>query len=363
MAEGEDKDSKTEEPTEKKLRDAADKGNVPFSREVPIFASTLGMLVYLVFFLPAGAARFSTTLRDVFEQSDGWRIQTGSDAVALFRLLFVEAGSVMLPAFALLMGFGLGASVLQNMPSPVLDRIQPKLERISPGKGIGRIYSTKGMVEFAKSMFKIVVVSIIVATVMKSEYFRSLDLMFMDPTLVAPDIARLAGKVITVVLICTATLAVLDLLWTRYSWHADLKMSKQDLKDEMKQSDGDPIIKARQRSLARDRARRRMIAEVPRATLVIANPTHFAVALRYSREAGGAPVVIAKGQDLIALKIREVAEANGVPVFEDPPLARSMFAQVSVDSFIPPVFYKAVAELVHRIYAEKSRPPTVGARQ
>lgn len=360
MSEDEDKDSKTEDPTEKKIRDAIDKGNVPFSREVPIFASTLAMLVFLVFFLPSRAARFSETLRDLFEQSDGWRIETGGDAIALFQLLFFEAGGILLPAFALLMGFGIAASVLQNMPSPVLDRIQPKLERISLAKGFGRIYGIKGMVEFAKSMFKIVVVSAIVTAIMQKEFFQSLNFMFMDPTLIAPDMARLAGKVVVVVLICTATLAILDLLWSRYSWNNDLKMSKQEIKDEMKQSDGDPILKARQRSLARDRARRRMIAAVPRATLVIANPTHFAVALRYSREEGGAPVVIAKGQDLIALKIREVAEAHGVPVFEDPPLARSMFAQVSVDSFIPPVFYKAVAELVHRIYSDRSKLKTAG---
>ena len=361
MADSEDKDSKTEEPTEKKLRDAVDKGNVPFSREVPIFASILGMLIYLVFFLPGRAGHFVEALRDLFEQADGWRLQNGGDALALFQVLFFEAGAILLPAFALLMGFGIAASVLQNMPSPVLDRIQPKLERISPAKGFGRIYGAKGMVEFAKSLSKIVIVSVIVATVMLEDFFRSLDYMFMDPTLVAPDISRLAGKVIVVVLLCTATLAILDLLWTRYSWNADLRMSKQDIKDELKQSDGDPILKARQRALARDRARRRMIAEVPRATLVIANPTHYAVALRYVREEGGAPVVIAKGQDLIALKIREIAEAHGIPVFEDPPLARSMFAQVSVDNFIPAVFYKAVAELVHRIYAVKSKSKPAGA--
>jgi flagellar biosynthetic protein FlhB len=362
MAEGEDKDSKTEEPTEKKLRDAIDKGNVPFSREVPIFASILGTLLFLVFFLPAAASRFANSLRDLFEQSDDWRLETGGDALALFQSLFFEAGVVMVPAFSLLMGFGIAASVLQNMPSPVLDRIQPKLERISIAKGFGRIYGANGMVEFAKSMFKIIVVSLFVVVAMKNEFFRSLDFMFMDPNLVVPDMARIAGKVIAVVLICTAVLAVLDVLWTRYKWHLDQKMSKQDVKDELKQSDGDPIVKARQRSLARDRARRRMIAEVPRATMVIANPTHYAVALRYVPEEGGAPVVIAKGQDLIALKIREVAEEHGIPVFEDPPLARSMFAQVSVDNFIPAVFYKAVAELVHRIYADKSKSQTAGVR-
>ena len=135
-------------------------------------------------------------------------------------------------------------------------------------------------------------------------------------------------------------------------------MTKQEVKEELKQSQGDPIIRARLRSIARDRARRRMITSVPRATLVIANPTHYAVALRYVREEGDAPVVVAKGQDLVALKIREIAEENGIPVFEDPPLARSMFAQVSVDSVIPPVFYKAVAELIHRIYATQPKRMT-----
>jgi flagellar biosynthetic protein FlhB len=159
--------------------------------------------------------------------------------------------------------------------------------------------------------------------------------------------------VFIIVLICTAVIAVVDIFSTRHFWYEDLRMSKQEIKDENKQADGDPMVKARQRSIARDRARKRMMSEVPRATLVIANPTHFAVALRYDADGEGAPIVVAKGQDLIALRIREIAEESGVPVFEDPPLARSMFAQVSLDNLIPPEFYQAVAELIHRVY-EKS---------
>jgi flagellar biosynthetic protein FlhB len=136
-------------------------------------------------------------------------------------------------------------------------------------------------------------------------------------------------------------------------------MTRQEVKDELKQSDGDPIIKSRMRSLARDRARRRMMAAVPRATLVIANPTHYSIALKYVREEDNAPIVLAKGVDLVALKIREVAEANGIPVFEDVTLARSMYKQVSVDSVIPPQFYQAVAELVRVVYAKKGGPRQV----
>ena len=132
-------------------------------------------------------------------------------------------------------------------------------------------------------------------------------------------------------------------------------MTKQEVKDELKQSEGDPIVKSRLRSLARDRARRRMMTAVPRATLVIANPTHYSIALKYVREEDSAPVVLAKGTDLVALKIREIAEANNVPIFEDVALARSMYKQVSVDSVIPQQFYQAVAELIRVVYANKAK--------
>jgi flagellar biosynthetic protein FlhB len=133
-------------------------------------------------------------------------------------------------------------------------------------------------------------------------------------------------------------------------------MTRQEVKDEFKQTDGDPLVKSRMRSLARDRARRRMIQAVPRATLIIANPTHFSIALRYVREETAAPIVVAKGQDLLALKIREIAAEHDIPVFEDVALARSMYKQVSVDSMIPPQFYQAVAELVRIVYRDKAAP-------
>lgn len=354
MAEEQDKDSKTEQPTEKKLRDAMQKGNVPFSREVPIFGSALAILVFFVFFMPAGAARLSSSLKDIFEKPDELTLATSQDAVFLFHYLFIEAGAVLLPAFALIMGFGIASSILQNVPRPVLDRVQPKLERVSLRKGFGRIYSLQGLVEFGKSIFKIIVVSAIVGFVMRNDYFRTLESMFSDPASILAVTTSMVGKVIIVILTATAVIAVLDILWTRFHWHSELRMTRQEVKDEHKQSEGDPIVKSRLRSLQRDRARKRMMAAVPRATLVITNPTHYAVALRYVREDGGAPLVVAKGQDLIALKIRQIAEENDIPIFEEPPLARSIFAQVSVDSFIPAEFYRAVAELIHQVYARST---------
>jgi flagellar biosynthetic protein FlhB len=350
-----DKDSKTEAPTAKKRTDAAEKGNTPFSRELSIFATILATFIYLVFFLPESVGRMTETLRDIFEQPDQWKIETGPDILALFVRLGWASAALLAPAFILFMVFGIASSVFQNLPTPVLERIRPQASRISPVKGWTRLFSLPGLIEFAKSLFKVVIVGVILFFVLRSEYFSSIDAMFSDPQTILVRMMTAMRKIIIVMLIATAIVAIADLFWTRHHWFTELKMTRHEVKEENKQAQGDPFVKSRQRSLMRDRARRRMIANVHRATLVIANPTHYAVALRYAREENDAPVVLAKGQDLIALKIREIAEQNGIPVFEDPPLARSMFAQVSVDSVIPSVFYKAVAELIHRVYAADAK--------
>ena len=355
MSGDEDKDSKTEDPTEKKIRDAFDKGNVPFAREVPAFASVLGALLFVVFFLPSSVGRVTYGLKGIFEKPEDWRIITGEDALAIFKHLFWEASIILLPAFAILMTFGLAASIFQNIPRPVLDRIQPKWNRLSIPAGFGRIFGKKGMVEFAKNMAKVMVISLIIALVMRGDFMDILQIMYVDPGAITQVISEHTITIFIVVLLSTAVLAIVDIFATRHFWYEDLRMTKQEIKDEMKQSDGDPMVKARQRSLARDRARKRMMADVPRATLVVANPTHYAVALRYDAEETGAPIVVAMGQDLIALRIREIAEENEIPVFEDASLARSMFAQVSLGTLIPSEFYQAVAELIHRIYDQSPR--------
>ena len=178
----------------------------------------------------------------------------------------------------------------------------------------------------------------------------------MLPSAFGMQIRDIVVDLVLGVVIAMALIAGVDLLWTRFHWMQELRMTKQEVKDEHKQAEGDPILKSRMRSLARDRARQRMMASVPRATLVIANPTHFSIALRYVREETAAPIVVAKGQDLVALKIREVAEEHGIPIFEDVTLARSMFKQVSVDSMIPPQFYQAVAELIRIIQGNRKVP-------
>ena len=356
MSDAADKDSKTEAPTHRRFTEAAEKGNVPFSREVTVFASTLAIYIYLIFYLPSGVAKLTEALRDLFDKPDQWRFENGQDIVALFVRLGWESAAVVVPAFILMALFGIAASILQNLPTPVLDRISPKASRLSLPAGFKRIFGLPGLVEFGKSLFKVVVVGTVITLALKSEFVSSIDAMYADPSFLIGRLMSDVKVILIIIIIATAAIGVADWFWTHHQWFTELKMTKQEVKEERKQMDGDPIMKQRQRSFARDLARKRMIAAVPRATMVIANPTHFAVALRYVREEDAAPVVVAKGADLIALKIRAIAEEHGIPVFEDKPLARSMFAQVSVDSVIPPVFYKAVAELIQRIYASKNKP-------
>ncbi len=355
MADDQDKDSKTEDPTGKRLEEAANEGNLPFSREVTAFASTVSIYIFVVFYAVSGGGYVANTLKDVFEQADQWDINTGSDIISIFYRIYWNSGAVLVPVFALLIIFGLGASFLQNTPRFILKRIQPKLSKISLMKGIGRLFSKQSLVEFGKSFVKILVVAGAMYFLLKDEFLGSLELMYSDPRRIFDSMINDLRTILIVVMLFSAAIAIADFYWTKHKWFEDLKMTKQQVKDEQKQMMGDPAVKAKQRSFARTLMRRRMMENVPRATLVVTNPTHYAVALRYAREEDETPIVVAKGQNLIALKIREIAQENDIPIFEDPPLARSMFAQVSVDSVIPPVFYKAVAELIHRVYANQNK--------
>ena len=356
MADQADKDSKTEEATEKKIRDSVEKGQLPFAREVPVVASFLAILVFMIFFAQNQAYELGGFLSIFLERPESWSLATEHDAMLLYRQVFLEVGKLLASLMALLIFAGLAASMLQNMPRLVLERVQPKLSRLSLKEGWGRLFGQKGLAEFLKSLGKLVFAGTVLALGLQEAQSQLLSGMFTQPEAFTSVIRDIAIDIVLSITLIMVAVATADLLWSRFSWRQDLRMTRQEVKDEIKQADGDPIIKARMRSLQRDRARRRMMADVPRATLIIANPTHYSIALRYVREETAAPIVVAKGQDLIALKIREIAEEHDIPIFEDVALARSMYNQVSVDSLIPPQFYQAVAELVRVIYASKAAP-------
>ena len=351
MSEAPDKESRTEEATEKKVRDSVEKGQLPFSREAPVLASFLAVLAFVLFFAEGSAVRLGGFLSIFLERAEEWSLDTQTDAIAIYRLIYLEVAKVAGILMLLLISAGIAASVLQNTPRFVTERIRPKASNISLAKGWSRLFGPRGLIEFAKSLAKLLVVGGFIALVLRSADSRLLAGMTTHPVAFASEIRELVGEVLIGVVMVMTVIAAADLVWSRIKWRQDLRMTRQEIKDEQKQIEGDPIVKARLRSLARDRARQRMMAAVPKATLVIANPTHYAIAMRYQRDRDPAPVIVAKGQDLIAIRIREIATEHGVPVFEEPALARSMYRQVSVDSVIPPEFYKAVAELVRRVYA------------
>lgn len=347
MSDAPDKESQTEEATEKRLHDSIEKGDVPHSREASLFASLVASLLFFAFFLRPGAMRLVAALQSLLDQCEQFHLSEGRNATALLVAVAQAAAAFILPAFILFLLSGLIASVAQNPPRLIAERIAPKFDRISPRAGWSRIFGLRGATEFAKSLAKLAAVGFAAALIVKGEIAGAFATMASDPAGLADRLLGVSLRLLAVIAAMSGVLAAADLIWSRLHWKRDLRMSRQDVKDEQKQLLGDPLVKARLRSVALERSRKRMMSAVPTATLVIANPTHYAIAMRYTREEGGAPKVVAKGQDLIALKIREIAEANGVPVIEDKALARSMYDRVEVDMMIPPEFYRAIAEIIH----------------
>ena len=354
MAEAPDQESKTEQPTEKKIRDALDQGKIPVSREASIFASMAALMVIQLFLIGQGVRQLVPTLKGFIDDPDGIRLNTAADAQNLMSVVGLQAMRFMLPLVIVLIAFGLAASLLQNAPRLVLDRIQPNFSRISPAQGWRRIFGAQGLVEFAKAVFKLVSVSLVVGFILRASEARAFEAMYTDPAALPEMILTIAMRIVSAICITTILLVALDLAWSRFHWRRELHMTRQELKDEHKQAEGDPLVKARLRSLARDRSRRRMIASASKASLVIANPTHYAIALRYRRDENPAPLVLAKGADAIALKIRAVAEQNNIPVIENKALARALYEAVQVDQVIPSEFFRPVAEIIYFLQSQQS---------
>jgi flagellar biosynthetic protein FlhB len=357
MSDDQDPDSKTEEATEKKLHDAIERGAVPVSREVSLLASLAAILIVMVFVLPARTERFVGTLVHFLDDPAGWRLERANDVAALGEVMALAAADFLMPTLLLLMVFGVVASIAQNAPRIVPDRIIPDLSRISIVAGLSRVFGLKGWTEFFKSTLKIGAVGVVVGAILAEQRYVLATAMFRDVADLPQRVLSLCVDIVAAVLAATLVVASADLAWARIHWRRDQRMSRYELKEELKQTEGDRLLKARLRSLRLDRSRKRMLSAVPRATMVVVNPTHYAVAMRYVRQEGGAPTVLAKGVDLIALKIREIAEQHFIPIIEDKPLARALYDAVAIDSMIPPEFYRAVAEIVHLIQEKRSSWP------
>jgi flagellar biosynthesis protein FlhB len=345
MAEEQDKESQTEEATEKKLADAIEHGVVPVSREVSLLASLGCMLIILVFVVRASAARLVMALSHFIDNPGGWRIQHGGDVVSLGNLMLLQALGFLAPIFALFMVAGVVASVAQNAPRFVLDRIMPDFDRVSVRSGFSRIFGLRGWTEFLKNILKFGAVVAIVAVVLNSQKIALLNAMFYDVAELPDRMLDLAIRLVSAVVVATLVVASADLVWARIHWRRGQRMSRHEIKEEIKQMEGDRLLKARLRSIRLDRSRKRMLSAVPKATMVVVNPTHYAVALRYAPHEHPLPVVLAKGVDADALEIRRLAAGHGVPIVANPPVARALH-RVEIDSSIPEELFEVVAAIL-----------------
>jgi len=345
MSEKPDRESKTEDATEKRLSDARDKGQLPFSREVPMLLSSVVICIAIAFLAARASSDIGIALRPLWEFPGGWRMSSSEDASALMLHITIAALLPLVPMLALICVAGVLGALVQSRGFAT-ERVRPQASRISPLAGWSRLFGKEGLAHAIKSTLGILFVGAASYLVLLGLLNYSIALSGVDPGTLTVALADSASQLLCVMIATMGAVAALDVVLTRVKWRHDLRMTKQEVKDESKDIDGDPQVKFRMRMIARRRLRKRVIANVPRATVVITNPTHFAVALRYVAGETPAPIVVAKGTDLIALKIREVAADASIPVVEDPPLARALYSGAEVDAAIPPELYRAVARII-----------------
>ncbi len=345
---------KTERPTPKRLDDARKKGNVARSMEVnSAFVLLTGTMT--LFFMSGFLSRnLSFFMRHVFEGLNTYNLT--QSAVRPYALsLVLIGGKILAPIMISIMVIGIAVNVGQVGFLFTLEAVTPKPEKIDPTKGFQRIFSVKSLVELIKGILKIGIVGYVAYVVIKGhyrDYFLLMDqgtgqiLIFMMKIIF--QVALRSGLILL-------ALAAMDYGYQKWQYIKDLRMSVEEVKEEMKQYEGDPQVKSRIRSIQREMARKRMLADVPEADVVITNPTHYAVALKYDAEKMDAPRVVAKGARNLALKIKEIARENGVPIVENPPLARMLYKMTEVGMEIPMELFQSVAEVLAYIYRLKGK--------
>ncbi len=345
MAEETDSGSKTEDASPRKLQDARDRGEVPKSNDVVTFASLTAVSAVLLFAGGGLAHGMVDRLRPFISRPDDFDMANGG-GMAVLRLAAAAAAPSLMSVLGGAVLAGVAANLIQTGFMLTTGPLTPNLDRLSLLQGFKRLFGVDGLVQFLKSTLKIAAVGAIAWFVL-APHAREFELLpALDPLLLLPMASQMLRGLLFAVLAFLALVAGFDWFWQRYRFMERMKMTKEEIKEDFKQAEGDPRIKARIRQLRQERARRRMMQQVPKATVVVMNPTHFAVALRYEPGETAAPVCVAKGLDTLALRIREVAEAHRVPVIEDPPLARALYATVEIDDVIPRQHYDAVARII-----------------
>ena len=344
MADENDTSDKTEDPTQKRLDDAHDRGDVAKSQEVNTWFMIAGATLVLSTFSGSIGGGIEMPLRNLIANSWMFHVD-GPGLLALARRLeFVVIAAIGVPLLMLAL-----AAIAGNMVQHRLvwsgESLKPKLSKISPAAGATRIFGKQAAANFAKGIFKLTALGVVMAAVLWPEHHRLESMVRFDPAAILDVTTSLTLRLLGAVVAMLAVVAIADYFFQYRQWYERQKMSLQEMKQEFKQSEGDPHVKGRLRQLRHARMKKRMMTAVPKASVIITNPTHYAVALSYERGMP-APICVAKGVDLIARKIREIATEHDIPIVENVPLARALYATVEIDAEIPVEHYHAVAEII-----------------
>lgn len=350
----ESNDEKTEAPSEKKRQDAREKGTVAKSTEINSVIVLLTALFLIKILGPWIVKELSSSMLEFMSIISDTEMDY-SRLILLVRKALILLGKVAAPITGSILIMGVVANVAQVGFLFTLKPLMPKLEKINPISGFTRLFSMRSIVETIKNIIKLTIIITIAYITLKKEFGTMLTLSDASVLSIWTYALAVSYKVILRIALAMIIIAVLDYAYQRFEHEKQLKMTHQEVKEERKQLEGDPQVKSRIRSLQREMARRRMMEQVPKATVVVTNPTHLAIALRYAPEENDAPVVVAKGKDLIAQRIKKLAKESNVPVVEDKPLARSMYDKVEVGFPIPMEFFTAVAEVMAYVYRLKNR--------
>jgi flagellar biosynthetic protein FlhB len=344
MAEGQEDTERSEDPTQKRLDEALERGDVVKSQEVNTWFVIAGGALLLMAFSGPMANGLATTLRGLVEHSGSIRVDGRGFTSVVEKLSLEVVAAVAIPLLLLALA-AIGGNMIQHRLVWSAEALKPKLSKISPMAGFGRLFSKQALANFVKGLIKLALIGTIMTALMYPERFRLDALVHIDPAAMLSITQSLSLQMMGAVVAVLALIAAADYLFQYRQWFERQKMSVRELKDEFKQTNGNPEVKAKIRQIRQTRSRKRMMAAVPDASVVITNPTHFAVALKYERGMS-APICVAKGADLIARKIREVATDHNIPIVENPPLARALHATVEIDQEIAPEHYQAVAEVI-----------------
>jgi len=355
MADDQDKSQQTEEASDKRLEDARKKGQVPSSKEPSTAISFLVLSLIAVTGLGGWLADILMQVMRDYLSGKSTMEATGKGMQTLLISTGADMAMVILPIAIPILLLGMLVTFMVSGPVFTFETLQPKLEKISPLKGFKRLFSTKSLAELIKSILKLTIISVICYITVSALFPQILHSALKDPS----DIATLAVngsiKIVTLVAIIFGFMALADVLYQRWEHMKSMRMSKKEQRDEHKESEGDPQLKSKIRQIQMQQAQNRMMADVPKADVVITNPTRLAVALAYEPGSIGAPRVLAKGQGHIAAKIREIARENRIPLRENKPLARSLFKHVEIGDEIPEELFEAIAIILAEIFRLKQR--------